>query len=74
MILQDVLNRGVDATGSLSITAAQYLLPWLTWALLAPGLPLLFDALPVDLRRPWRAELAAGESGRLQPADLLGKS
>jgi hypothetical protein len=65
MILQDVLYRGVDSGAPFSITAAQYLLPWLTWALLAPILLLLFDAFPIDLRRPWRPLAILAVSGIL---------
>ncbi|HEX6062974.1 MAG TPA: LytTR family DNA-binding domain-containing protein [Longimicrobiales bacterium] len=65
MILQDLLYRGGDADVQLNIAAAQYFLPWLTWAALAPALLLLFDAFPINLGRPAPALLIHAACGIL---------
>src|SRR5688572_22761375 len=53
-VLQDVLYRGLNTDVPPSITAAQYVLPWLTWAALAPALLFLFETFPFNLTRPWK--------------------
>jgi hypothetical protein len=62
MAVQDMLFGGAG-DAPLRIAAAQYLLPWLGWAILAPVLLLFFDAYPVDLDRPWPALLIHGCAG-----------
>ena len=54
VILQDVLYGGLPVQTRFDIALAQYTLPWLTWALLAPALLLMFAHFPIDLRDPWR--------------------
>jgi hypothetical protein len=51
--LQAVLFDGIDQTVQPDIAAAQFILPWLTWALLAPALWFLFETFPFNLSRPW---------------------
>ncbi|HET9439491.1 MAG TPA: LytTR family DNA-binding domain-containing protein [Longimicrobiales bacterium] len=62
MAMQDLLFGGAG-DAPLRIAAAQYLLPWLGWAILAPLLLLFFDAYPIDLERPWPALLIHGFAG-----------
>jgi hypothetical protein len=54
VIVQDVLYGGLPVQTRFDIALAQYTLPWLTWALLAPALLLMFAHFPIDLRDPWR--------------------
>jgi hypothetical protein len=65
MILQDLLYRGVEPDVQLHISAAQYLLPWLTWAALAPALLFLFESFPINLGRPASALLIYAACGIL---------
>ena len=53
-ILQALLFDGVDPTVRPGIAAAQFILPWVTWAALAPALLFLFDTFPFNLTRPWK--------------------
>ena len=53
-VLQDVLYGGLHSGTPPGIAAAQYMLPWLTWAALAPALLLLFETFPFNLTRPWK--------------------
>lgn len=63
VVLQDALYGGLPSGVPLEIAIAQYTLPWLTWAALAPALLFLFAQYPIDLGRPLRglsAYLALG--------------
>jgi hypothetical protein len=53
VVLQDLLYSGLPAGVPWSIAMAQYTLPWLTWALLAPAMLYLFARYPIDLQRPY---------------------
>jgi hypothetical protein len=52
VVLQDLLYSGLPSDVPWNIAMAQYTLPWLTWALLAPAMLYLFARYPIDLHRP----------------------
>ena len=63
VVLQDALYGGLPSGTPLQIAIAQYTLPWLTWAALAPPPLFLFALYPIDLAKPLRglsAYLAIG--------------
>jgi hypothetical protein len=55
IVLQDLLYGGLPTETPASVAIAQYTLPWITWALLAPLMLYLFAHFPIDLQRPARA-------------------
>ena len=63
VVLQDAVYGGLTISAPFTVLIAQYTLPWLTWAALAPALLFLFAQYPIDLNKPVRgigAYLAIG--------------
>jgi hypothetical protein len=55
VVFQDALFGGLPTDTPIAIAFAQYSLPWLMWAALAPALLFAFAKFPIDLHNPRRA-------------------
>ena len=58
VVVQDTIYGGLHVSAPFMVLVAQYTLPWLTWAILAPALLFLFMQYPINLDRPVRGLVA----------------